>query len=86
MWREITVGGGEKAPERGSAGVGGSGGSCGGALSVLSSALEGFRPDLVMISAGLDGRKGHPCGRGNLVAEDYEWLTREVSVIVFIRR
>eukprot|EP00904_Undaria_pinnatifida_P009204 jgi/Undpi1/5413/HiC_scaffold_2.g00694.m1 len=59
-------------------GVGGGGGSCGGALTVLSSALEGFRPDLVMISAGLDGRKGHPCGRGDLVAEDYEWLTREV--------
>ena len=58
---------------------GGSGG--GGALGVLSAALEGFRPDLVIISPGLDGRKGHPCGRGDLVAKDYEWLTREVSGI-----
>ena len=65
--------------------MGGGGGSCGGALTVLSSALEGFRPDLVMISAGLDGRKGHPCGRGDLVAEDYEWLTREVSVVYICR-
>lgn len=47
-------------------------------LAVLSAALEAFRPDLVMISAGLDARKGHPCGRGELVAEDYEWLTTEV--------
>lgn len=49
-------------------------------LAVLSAALEAFRPDLVMISAGLDGRKGHPCGRGELVAEDYEWLTGMVRV------
>lgn len=49
-----------------------------GVLGTLSAALEAFRPDLVMISAGFDGRKGHPCGRGELAAEDYEWLTREV--------
>lgn len=58
------------------AALGGSGG--GGAVAVLSAALEAFRPDLVMISAGLDGRKGDPCGRGDLVAEDFEWLTLEV--------
>ncbi|CAN0476276.1 unnamed protein product, partial [Scytosiphon promiscuus] len=56
--------------------------SGGSAVAVLSAALEAFRPDLVMISAGLDGRKGHPCGRGDLVAADYEWLTLEVSVSV----
>ncbi|CAN0024546.1 unnamed protein product, partial [Scytosiphon promiscuus] len=52
--------------------------SGGSAVAVLSAALEAFRPDLVMISAGLDGRKGHPCGRGDLVAADYEWLTLEI--------
>ncbi|CAN0186100.1 unnamed protein product [Ectocarpus sp. 8 AP-2014] len=57
---------------------GSSGGGGGGAVAVLSAALEAFRPDLVMISAGLDGRKGEPCGRGDLVAEDFEWLTLEV--------
>ncbi|CAM9299122.1 unnamed protein product, partial [Hapterophycus canaliculatus] len=53
-------------------------GGGGGGVAVLAAALEAFRPDLVMISAGLDGRKGHPCGRGDLVAADYEWLTLEV--------
>lgn len=52
-----------------------------GALSILASALEAFRPDLVMFSVGLDGRKGYPCGLGELLAEDYEWMTREVSGI-----
>lgn len=55
------------------------GGGGGGALAVLSAALEAFRPDLVILSTGLDGRKGHPCGRGDLVADDYEWLTVEVG-------
>ncbi|CAN0037674.1 unnamed protein product, partial [Sphacelaria rigidula] len=50
----------------------------GGALWKLSVALEAFRPDLVMISSGVDGRRGHSCGLGDLVAEDYEWFTREV--------
>lgn len=52
----------------------------GGALWKLSVALEAFRPDLVMISSGLDGRRGHSCGLGDLIAEDYEWFTREVRV------
>lgn len=52
----------------------------GGPLTLLSSALEAFRPDLVIISAGLDSRKGHPCRRGELVAEDFEWLTRQVCL------
>lgn len=51
-----------------------------GAVAVLASALEVFRPDLVMISAGLDGRLGHACGRGDLVAQDYEWLTKQVRL------
>ncbi|CAM9870389.1 unnamed protein product, partial [Ectocarpus sp. 13 AM-2016] len=59
-------------------GSSGGGGGGGGAVAALSAALEAFRPDLVMISAGLDGRKGDPCGRGDLVAEDFEWLTLEV--------
>lgn len=61
--------------ERGEEGQGGRG-----ALGTLSAALEAFRPDLVMLSAGFDGRRGHPCGKGELAAEDYEWITREVCV------
>ena len=61
-----------------------SGGTGVGAISVLASALEAFRPDLVMISAGLDGRKGHPCGLGDLVAKDYEWITSEASASVIL--
>ena len=56
----------------------------GGALWKLSVALEAFRPDLVMISSGLDGRRGHTCGLGDLVAEDYEWFTREVRVSLLL--
>lgn len=56
----------------------------GGALWKLSVALEAFRPDLLMISAGLDGRRGHSCGLGDLVAEDYEWLTKEVITSLVI--
>ena len=69
---------GRPAEDSGDAGAGSDSGG-GGALAVLSAALEAFRPDLVIISTGLDGRKGHPCGRGDLVADDYEWLTVEVG-------
>lgn len=78
---------GRTAEQSGDAGSGTSSGGGGGvaALAVLSAALEAFRPDLVIISTGLDGRRGHPCDRGDLVAEDYEWLTVEVGGIAVWR-
>jgi len=44
----------------------------------LIPAANGFRPDLVLISAGFDSRIGDPLGRFTLTDEDFEDLTRRV--------
>ena len=42
-------------------------------------ALERFRPELVMFSAGFDAHRDDPLAELELGEEDYGWLTREVK-------
>jgi acetoin utilization deacetylase AcuC-like enzyme len=44
----------------------------------LAPAMERFRPDLALISAGFDSRMGDPLGRFTLVDRDFADLTRAV--------
>src|SRR5262249_6602298 len=42
----------------------------------LKRAADGFKPDLVMISAGFDSREGDPLGRFTLSDSDFAELTK----------
>ncbi len=44
-------------------------------------ALDAFRPELVMISAGFDAHKMDPLANLELVEDDYAWVTRELAQI-----
>jgi acetoin utilization deacetylase AcuC-like enzyme len=44
-------------------------------------ALEAFRPQLVIISAGFDAHRLDPLADLNLEAQDYAWVTRELVEI-----
>jgi acetoin utilization deacetylase AcuC-like enzyme len=41
-------------------------------------ALESFRPDLILISAGFDAHRRDPLAHQSLEAEDFAWATRAV--------
>lgn len=41
-------------------------------------ALDAFRPELVLVSAGFDGHLEDDMANFRLVEADYEWLTREI--------
>ena len=41
-------------------------------------ALEAFRPELLLISAGFDAHKRDPLAQLGLTAEDFEWVTRKL--------
>ena len=41
-------------------------------------ALENFRPDLVLISAGFDAHHRDPLAQINLVGEDFDWATGRI--------
>ena len=41
-------------------------------------ALHGFRPDLVIISAGFDAHLSDPLGQLELLDEDFGWITGEI--------
>lgn len=43
--------------------------------SVIRPALDAFRPDLVIISAGFDAHYRDPLAQINLVADDFDWVT-----------
>ena len=47
----------------------------------LQPAMESFRPDLVVVSAGFDSRAGDPLGRFLLEDEDFAELTRMAAEI-----
>jgi len=49
--------------------------------SALMPAMEEFRPELVLISAGFDSRAGDPLGRFTLTDEDFADLTRAVMEV-----
>jgi acetoin utilization deacetylase AcuC-like enzyme len=38
-------------------------------------ALENFRPDLVLLSAGFDAHHRDPLAQINLVGDDFDWIT-----------
>ncbi|HMK87401.1 MAG TPA: histone deacetylase family protein [Steroidobacteraceae bacterium] len=44
-------------------------------------ALDGFRPQMMLISAGFDAHRDDLLGGLALVEDDYEWLTRELMGI-----
>ncbi len=44
-------------------------------------ALEKFKPDLVMISAGFDAHKDDPLGEIELDEEDFIWITKELVAL-----
>ncbi len=44
----------------------------------LMPALDAFRPDLVLISAGFDAHRRDPLAHQSLEAEDFAWATRAV--------
>ena len=41
-------------------------------------ALERFKPNLILVSAGFDAHVSDPLGALNFVDEDYAWITREI--------
>jgi acetoin utilization deacetylase AcuC-like enzyme len=45
---------------------------------VILPALEAFRPDLVMISAGFDAHRADPLAQLNLVEADFAWATERL--------
>ena len=47
----------------------------------LLPALDGFRPQLVLVSAGFDAHRLDPLAQLQLEADDYRWLTAEVLAI-----
>jgi len=44
-------------------------------------ALEEFKPQLILISAGFDAHREDLLGGLALVEEDYEWMTRELMAL-----
>src|SRR5690606_11872519 len=47
----------------------------------LLPALQGFRPQLLLLSAGFDGHRLDPLAQLTLDADDYRWLTAELVAI-----
>ena len=47
----------------------------------LLPALDGFRPQLLLVSAGFDAHRLDPLAQLELEADDYRWLTDELLVI-----
>jgi acetoin utilization deacetylase AcuC-like enzyme len=47
----------------------------------LLPAIDGFEPQLVMISAGFDGHRADPVAHVELEADDFAWLTGELASI-----
>jgi acetoin utilization deacetylase AcuC-like enzyme len=41
-------------------------------------AVDAFKPELILVSAGFDAHRDDPLAALNLVEEDYAWITREL--------
>jgi acetoin utilization deacetylase AcuC-like enzyme len=48
---------------------------------IILPALNNFKPDLLLISAGFDAHKDDPLASINLVEDDFEWVTQELMTI-----
>jgi acetoin utilization deacetylase AcuC-like enzyme len=44
-------------------------------------ALEDFRPDIILISAGFDAHRADPLAQLMLVEEDYTWITDRLMAV-----
>ena len=44
-------------------------------------AIDGFAPELIMISAGFDAHRADPLAMLELVEADYAWVTRELMAL-----
>jgi acetoin utilization deacetylase AcuC-like enzyme len=44
-------------------------------------AVDSFKPELVLVSAGFDAHKDDPLGSLNFVEDDYAWITRELLAL-----
>jgi acetoin utilization deacetylase AcuC-like enzyme len=42
-------------------------------------ALEAFKPDFILVSAGFDGHKNDPLAGHNLEEADYSWITQQIA-------
>jgi acetoin utilization deacetylase AcuC-like enzyme len=42
-------------------------------------AIDAFKPELVMVSAGFDAHRADPLANLMLVEEDYDWVTRQLA-------
>jgi acetoin utilization deacetylase AcuC-like enzyme len=47
----------------------------------LMPALDAFRPDLILVSAGFDAHARDPLAHQSLEAEDYAWATRAILAV-----
>jgi acetoin utilization deacetylase AcuC-like enzyme len=52
-----------------------------GMLDFVLPAVEAFKPDLLMISAGFDAHRRDPLAHINLEAADFAWATRELMAV-----
>ena len=50
-------------------------------LEHLSPALNDFRPDLILISAGFDAHRLDPLAGLDFVEQDYYWITRQILAV-----
>nr|WP_244749132.1 histone deacetylase family protein [Methylobacterium indicum] len=48
-------------------------------------ALDEFRPDLILVSAGFDAHEGDPLGGLRLVEDDFAWVTRAIAAVAHSR-
>jgi acetoin utilization deacetylase AcuC-like enzyme len=44
-------------------------------------AIDGFAPELIMLSAGFDAHRADPLAMLELVEDDYQWVTHEVMAL-----
>jgi acetoin utilization deacetylase AcuC-like enzyme len=44
-------------------------------------ALEAFRPDVILVSAGFDAHDGDPLAHIRLLEPDFEWITEELMEV-----
>ena len=48
---------------------------------IILPALDAFKPELVLISAGFDAHLRDPLASLNLIEDDYAWVTRELCAV-----
>jgi acetoin utilization deacetylase AcuC-like enzyme len=48
---------------------------------VLRPAIDAFRPDVLLISAGFDAHRDDPLAQMNLTEDDFSWVTKKLCLI-----